>query len=141
MIRAGLAVLAWALLLAACGDEETSPTPTPTPTASLGPAAATPTATPTPTPEPAGSPLAKGSVRPSEDDLAAMVLSQDELGEIARGMIFSPDSSGVVSNAKVAATSFQPNDTAADQAAAGRVTGYIAEYSVNRPGFAGDSVH
>ena len=66
-----------------------------------------------------------------------MVLSQDELGEIASGMLFSPDSSGVVSNAKAAASSLQPNDTAEDQAAAGRVTGYIAEYSAPAGGSTG----
>lgn len=62
-----------------------------------------------------------------ENDLTIMVLPADELGGLATRFAVDPDS-GFQSNEAAAAGSIDPDDSAADLAALGRINGYQLSY-------------
>jgi len=121
---------------------EVTPTPRPTTTAALAPspvptAAPSPTATPvlpTATPIPTATPVQPTSTpmpAPSDpgpgltgEQMAAIMLTQEDIDTEFPSLEFDPDASGFADNADAAEDTFDPDDTEADITAAGRITGY-----------------
>ncbi len=94
-----------------------APTPTPTPTLTPTPML-TPIPTPTLTPPPT----------PTRDHLPGMVLAQADIESEYPGIPLDPDNSGYQDNEASADDTTDPNDTASDLAAKGRLDGYGLEF-------------
>jgi len=130
---------------------EVTPTPRPTTTAALAPspvptAAPSPTATPvlptaTPIPtatpvQPTATPTPDITQAPSEpgpgltgEQMAAIMLTQEDIDTEFPSLEFDPDTSGFADNADAAEDTFDPDDIEADITAAGRITGYEHEFA------------
>ena len=113
-----------------------APTAAPLPTATLAP----PTATPEPTaaPSPTATPKSTDPPSPTPADpgpglsgeqMAAIILTQEDVDTEFPSLLFDPDESGFADNSQAAADTFDPDDTETDIETAGRITGYDHEFS------------
>ena len=132
--RRVLWVAALSLLLsfavAACGEGEppvpTVPVPVRSPTATPLPS---PTATPVPAVPPTSTPAAEPGPVVTREDLAGMVLPLDAVREEFPELQLDLERSGYRDNAAAARGTLDPEDTAANLAAQGRIDGYDLEYT------------
>jgi len=114
------------MLALACEErEEQAATGTPSPAAATVTTQATPT--PEATPRPEATPASWGEI--SDEELALMVLPQEELGQEYADFELDETESGYRSNEDVAAEDFDPDEEAQDIERFGRVGGYEASYS------------
>ncbi|MYE42379.1 MAG: hypothetical protein F4X27_19455, partial [Chloroflexi bacterium] len=117
-----------------------APTDTPTPTIVAAPAPSpVPTAAPSPTAtpvQPTATPTPDITQAPSEpgpgltgEQMAAIMLTQEDIDTEFPSLEFDPDTSGFADNADAAEDTFDPDDIEADITAAGRITGYEHEFA------------
>ncbi len=118
-----------------------APTATPTPTATAAPAPTAapsptatpvlPTATPSPTTPPAPTPAPTSEPGPglTGEQMAAIMLTQEDVDTEFPSLTFEPSESGFADNSQAAEDTFDPDDTEADMEAAGRITGYEHEFA------------
>ena len=110
-----------------------APTDTPTPTIVAAPAPSpVPTAAPSPTAtpvQPTATPTPDITQAPSEpgpgltgEQMAAIMLTQEDIDTEFPSLEFDPDTSGFADNADAAEDTFDPDDIEADITAAGRIT-------------------
>ena len=99
--------------------------PSPMPTTLFPPTATpvTPTATPEPTALPTPAPVEPGPGL-SVGQMAAIMLTQEDIDTEFPSLTFDPDESGSVDNAEAAEGTFNPEDAESDMADAGRIAGY-----------------
>ena len=108
------------------------PTATPEPTAAPSPTATPvlPTATPKSTDPPSPTPTpADPGPGLSGEQMAAIILTQEDVDTEFPSLLFDPDESGFADNSQAAADTFDPDDTETDIETAGRITGYDHEFS------------
>jgi hypothetical protein len=72
----------------------------------------------------------------SDDQMAAIALTKDDVAAEFPDLVFDPGLSGFVSNASLGEDTFSPDDTADDIGAAGRLAGYSHDF-VDISGFFG----
>ena len=129
--------------LAACGGSDPGPKQTPAPT--LKPTA-TPTSgrapapTSTPQPTPTATPVAIRDIPATHQDLPAMVLTYADLEDQFAGLQLDTEGSGYRDNVAAAKGTVDPDDTAADLAAQGRIDGYDHEFTDSSALLANDAM-
>lgn len=118
-LRLGLLVLL-PIIGIACAQTE------PTATLALLP---TPTFTPTPEPTRTPTPILTSLSTPTRDHLPGMMLAQPDIESEYPGLSLDFDNSGYQDNEASADGTIDPDDTASDLAARGRLDGYALEFS------------
>ncbi len=91
-------------------------------------AANTPTSTPTPVPTAKPTSLEEPGPDLTGEQMAAIMLTQDDIDTEFPSLSFEPDLSGLIDNAETAENTFDPDDTESDIAAAGRIIGYAHRF-------------
>jgi hypothetical protein len=122
-----LAGLLAILAVAGCGGEAPAPTSTALPATQSTPVSASATAAPTATPVPAST-LEAVAIDITRDHLPAMVLARSEVELEFPFLQPETGTTGFRDNEQATAQTLDPNDTAQDLAARGRVDGYSTQF-------------